>query len=113
MGVVYHAHYFLIFESARTELLRAAGLAYRDLEKRGVFFVVTKTGCRFVSNAGYDDLIGVKTRVARMGKASVRFEYGVHSEDGRLLAEGFTELASVDRGRKPVRIPGDVATLLA
>ena len=113
MGVVYHAHYFFIFETARTELLRAAGLAYRELEERGVFFVVTDTGCRFISGAGYDEVIGVKTRMTRLGKASVRFEYAVRSEDGRLLAEGFTELASVNRDRKPIRLPGDVAALLA
>ena len=113
MGVVYHAHYFFFFETARTEWLRAAGLAYRDLEKRGVFFVVTDTGCRFISNAGYDEVIGVKTRLTRMGKASVRFEYVVKAEDGRLLAEGFTELASVNGTRKPVRLPADVVDLLS
>ena len=66
MGVVYHAHYFFLFETARTELLREAGMAYRDLETRGVYLVVTDTGCRFVSNAGYDELISVTTRVTRL-----------------------------------------------
>ena len=114
MGVVYHARFFFIFETARTELLRAAGMAYRDLEARGLFLVVTDTGCRFHANAGYDEVIAVHTRVTRVGKATVRFEYAVRTEDGaRLLVEGHTELAAVDRSWKPVRLPADVVALLS
>lgn len=113
MGVVYHAHYLLYFESARTELLRAAGLPYADLEKRGLFLMVTDTSCRHVSGARYDETLRVQTRVAELGKASMRFEYRVTGEEGRLVAEGHTGLASVNGSRKPVRLPEDVTSLLS
>ncbi len=112
MGLVHHAHYFVYFEMGRTELLRAAGLAYKEIEKRGVLLVVTDAGCRYHESARYDDTLSIDTRVAGLGKATVRFEYSVLGPGGRLLAEGHTELAAVNREGKPVRLPAGVAELL-
>jgi acyl-CoA thioesterase FadM len=39
-GVVHHSVYPVWFEMGRTELLRANGVAYKDLEQAGVLFVV-------------------------------------------------------------------------
>ncbi len=112
MGVVYHANYLLYFETGRTELLRAAGVAYSELEKKGLFLVVTEASCRYRAAARYDDLLRVTTRVAGVGKARVRFEYEVHGPDGNLLTEGHTELAAVDRAKSPVRLPEEIVRRL-
>lgn len=113
MGVVYHANYLLYFELARTELLRAAGVAYSDLEKKGLFLVVTEASCRYHAAAHYDELLQVSCRVAATGKARVRFEYGVHGPGGNLLTQGHTELATVDSGKRPVRMPEDLLRRLS
>ena len=42
MGYLHHAQYFVYFEMGRTELLRRAGVSYRQCEERGVMFVVAK-----------------------------------------------------------------------
>lgn len=112
MGVVYHANYLLYFEQGRTELLRATGLPYGELEARGVFLVVTEAGCRYRTPARYDETLEIRTRVDRLGRASVRFAYAVVGQDGRLCAEGHTELAAVDAAKRPVRLPEDVASRL-
>jgi acyl-CoA thioester hydrolase len=112
MGIVYHAHYLLYFEMGRTELLRAAGVAYAELEKRGIFLVVTEACCRYRAGARYDDLLTIRTRVGRVGKATVRFDYSVTGPAGALLAEGHTELASVNAAHSPVRLPQDVSSRL-
>ena len=54
MGIAHHAEYFAWFEVGRTELLRAAGLTYRDLEARGVHFPVIGTEARFLRPAYYE-----------------------------------------------------------
>lgn len=108
MGVVYHANYFLYFEMGRTELLRAAGLPYAELEKSGVFLVVVEAACRYRAGARYDETLDVLTRVDRIGKATVVFRYEVRGEDGRLCAEGHTELAAVDASKRPLRLPAGV-----
>jgi acyl-CoA thioester hydrolase len=113
MGVVYHPNYLLYFETGRTELLREAGLAYSELEKSGIFLVVTEAACTYRSAARYDEELQVLTRVDHVGKATVGFSYRVLGPTGALLAEGRTVLASVDAQKTPVRLPKTVAEVLA
>ncbi|MEY5033287.1 MAG: Acyl-CoA thioester hydrolase YbgC, partial [Planctomycetota bacterium] len=47
MGVVHHAVYPIWFEMGRTEMLRAAGGSYRDMEAAGVFLAVVRLEVRF------------------------------------------------------------------
>ena len=112
MGVVYHANYLLYFEMGRTELLRAAGLPYAELEKKGVFLVVVEASCRYRAGARYDETLDVLTRVERIGKATASFAYEIRGADGRLCAEGRTELAAVDRSSRPLRLPEEVVRRL-
>jgi acyl-CoA thioester hydrolase len=111
-GVVYHPNYFLYFEAGRTELLRAAGVVYSELEKSGVFLVVTEASCTYRSAARYDEELRVVAKVDHVGKATVGFSYRVLGPTGALLAEGRTVLASVDSAKNPVRLPKTVADLL-
>jgi len=113
MGVVYHPNYFLYFETGRTELMRASGVTYSEMEKAGVFLVVTEASCRYRAAARYDQQLRIITKVDQVGKATIRFSYRVLGPDGTLLAEGYTELASVDGSKSPVRLPREVSDLLA
>ena len=47
MGFLHHANYFTYFEIGRTELLRAAGGNYRQMEADGLLVVVVKAECTF------------------------------------------------------------------
>jgi len=113
MGVVYHPNYFLYFETGRTELLRAAGVAYRELEQSGVFLVVTEASCTYRSAARYDEELEVTTAIDHLGKATIGFSYRVLGPTGKLLAEGRTVLASVDGSKFPVRLPKRITELLS
>lgn len=107
MNVAYHGHYLAWFEMGRTELMREAGCAYKELEDReGLFFPVISLGSRYLRPARYDDVLEVHTRLAQAGGARVRFEYELHRQaDGALLATGFTEHAAVGPDGKAVRLP--------
>jgi acyl-CoA thioester hydrolase len=113
MGVVYHPNYLLYFETGRTEFLRASGVAYSELEKSGVFLVVTEADLRYRSAARYDEELKIVTRVDHVGKATIGFAYRVLGPAGTLLAEGRTVLASVDAAKNPVRLPRSVTELLS
>jgi acyl-CoA thioester hydrolase len=113
MGVVYHPNYFLYFETGRTELMRTSGVTYSEMEQSGVFLVVTEAFCRYRSAARYDQELRIVTRVDEVGKARIRFSHRVLGPDGTLLAEGHTELASVDRSKSPVRMPREASDLLS
>src|SRR5579872_3961843 len=86
MGFLYHGNYFTYFEMGRTELLRAQGGNYRDMEKSGLFMVVVSLECKYRKPAGYDDLLTLKTRVAKVTPAKLEHEYQLY-RSGELLTK--------------------------
>jgi len=112
MGVAYYANYLAWFEVGRTEWLRARGYAYRSLESEGVFLPVTEASCKYLAPSRYDDLIYVVTRVAKLGRTVVRFEYQILKGDGTLAATGHTEHCFLSRDGRPVRAPEGIQRVL-
>ncbi len=62
-GRLHHANYFTYFELGRTELLRAAGYNYRQIESEGWMLVVSQITCQYYQPANYDDLLRLRTTV--------------------------------------------------
>jgi acyl-CoA thioester hydrolase len=107
-GHVNNAVYLSYFEVGRVEWLRAAGLSYRELEKRGYGFVVVEALVRYRRAAFFDDELTLQTDLADLTRASLRFEYAV-SRGGEVLVTGHTRHACVDLATgKPVRVPDEV-----
>jgi len=103
-GRVHHANYVNFFEIGRVELLRAAGHSYRELERDGIFLVVSEISCRYFRPAEYDDLLTVRTTVARAKGARIEHHYQV-LRDGELVADGRSVIACVDREGRARRLP--------
>ena len=95
-GYLHHASYFTYFEMGRTELLRAAGGNYRDMEQQGLFVVVVKAECRYRRPARYDEVLRLRTTVTRVTRAKIEHQYDLYRGD-ELLALGHVTLAIVDR----------------
>lgn len=104
MGLLHHANYLVYFEQGRTELLRQHGIAYRDLEDLGFFLVLTQLQVRYRSPARYDDLLTLRTSVARTTAVRVDHRYEL-LRNGLLLAEGSSTLACVDRNGRVQPLP--------
>jgi acyl-CoA thioester hydrolase len=104
MGLLHHANYLVYFEQGRTELLRAQGLAYKDLEDRGFLLLLTKLEIRYRWPARYDDVVTVKTTVVKTTAVRIDHRYEMTC-DGRLLAEATSTLACVDRTGRPQALP--------
>jgi acyl-CoA thioester hydrolase len=106
MGYVHHSRYFVYFEMGRTELLRAAGVAYRDLEDAGVFFVVAKLAARFIAPARYDDVLVLTTTIKRLTTARIDHVYALRRKaTGELLTEAESTLACVGAEGQIIPIP--------
>lgn len=115
MGVIYYANYFRYFELGRTELMRSLGLRYRDLEAdRKILLPVVEARCEYLGPSRYDDLLLVRTRLARLGPASVTFGYEIidKASADRLVATGYTRHAVVGERWRPMRVPDDLKALL-
>src|SRR5436305_1817003 len=104
MGLLHHANYLVYFEQARTELLRARGVTYKDLEDQGFLLVLTRVEARYRSPARYDDVLTLRTTVTRTTAVRIEHRYEV-LRDGTLVAEGETTLACVDRDGRLQALP--------
>ena len=113
MGVVYHANYFVWFEIARCELLRAIGTSYRDLESTGVGLPVIEAQCEYKVPARYDDELEVRVWGELLSGARVQFRYEIaRPSDGSVNATGRTVHASIDASGRPCRLPDYIKELL-
>jgi acyl-CoA thioester hydrolase len=104
MGLLHHANYLVYFEQGRTELLRAQGISYKDLEDQGFLLVLTRVEVKYRRPARYDDLLTLRTIVQRITAVRIDHRYEVHCE-GQLVAEGSSTLACVDRTGRPQVLP--------
>jgi acyl-CoA thioester hydrolase len=104
MGLLHHANYFVYFEMARTEMLRQRGNSYREIEDSGHLLVIIDIGCKFKRPAQYDDVLTIRTKVAKVTHVKIVHQYEV-LRDGLLLAEGHSTLACVDREGRPQALP--------
>jgi acyl-CoA thioester hydrolase len=105
-GVVYYGNYLRFFESGRTEILRAQGTSYRELEEQGYILPVVECHTRYKASARYDDLLVVETSVAEVKKMSCRFNHRIsRAADGQLLVKGYTLHACINRAGKLTPFP--------
>ena len=106
MGIVYHGNYAMYFEVARLEMLRARGLAYRQMEEEGVMLPVSDLHVKYVSPAYYDDLLDVEVTLLEKPAVRVKFAFRITNQDEALVATGEVVLACVDAvTRRPCRAP--------
>lgn len=111
-GIVYYANYLKFFERARTERLRAAGIAQSDLQARtGIVFAVRRIEVDYRVPAKFDDLLHVTAEIAKVGGASLDMRQTV-LRDAEILAEAVVRIACVDARGRPARLPAEARAAL-
>ncbi len=115
MGIVHHSNYLIWFEAGRSDLCRAKGFSYKEMEENDkALMVVAETYVRYKSPAYYEDVLSVRTRVAEIRSRSIRFIYEiVRPSDEALLAEGETLHLVTDMSKRVRQIPDSYKELLA
>jgi acyl-CoA thioester hydrolase len=107
MGIVHHSNYLIWFEAGRSELCRARGFSYKEMEEQdNALMVVAESYVRYKSPAYYEDVLKVRTQVAEIRSRSIRFIYEIFREaDEALIAEGETLHLVTDENKKVKLIP--------
>ena len=104
-GMVRHTAVMDWFDVAICTLMAEVGTNYGEIERRGLFFPVLETHCKFLASAKLDDLITVKVRVGECGavKTTLKYEF-LKAENNVLIATGESTHAFVDRQMHLVNI---------
>lgn len=112
-GVVFYANYLKFLERARTEWLRNLGVNQSGLavsEQR--LFVVRSLDMSYRKPAKLDDLLTIRSRITKLGRASIHFAQRAE-RNGELLAEGNIQVCCVDAiHMRPAELPVDVRAKL-
>ena len=94
-GVVYHAQYLAFLERARSEWLRARGVAQDRLRaEHDLVFAVRAMRIDFRAPARLDDLLDVSVAVRDCRKASLVFAQAIH-RGGVLLVDAEVRVAAL------------------
>jgi acyl-CoA thioester hydrolase len=106
MGTFYNSKALDWFECGRTELLRAAGLTYADMEVKGIQLPLTEAHVEYQGRARYDDLLEIKCRMRMAGRARLRFAVQInHVPAGIPVVSGYTIHAVTEGSGRPIRPP--------
>lgn len=91
MQFVYNGKYLEYFEVGRTELLRAIGLAYREVEEQGYQLPLLEAGLKYINAARYDDLLNITAFIEQIDTAKIELKYEIRRDSNNdLIATGFT-----------------------
>jgi acyl-CoA thioester hydrolase len=114
MGVVHHSNYIRYFEIGRTEMMRRIGLTYKEVEDSGTVMPIIGVEARYFFPAHYDEIICVKSFIKEMPKARMTVYYEIYNEQGKLLADGNTTLAFLNKETgRPQRAPESMINLFS
>ena len=113
MGVAYYANYFVWFEVARTDWLRALGQTYRAMEENGVMLPVIAASCQYKRPARYDDELEIRTEARLRSPVRIEFDYevSVKGQPG-VVAVGTTSHAALGADGRPCRLPQHIREVL-
>jgi acyl-CoA thioester hydrolase len=111
MGVVYHTHYLVWCEIARTDYIRQFGASYAQLEQNGLLLAVAEANIRYLASARYDDLITVECTLDRAQSRLLTFSYHIYRDDPApraLLATASTRLIALTPQGSTRQLPADL-----
>ena len=106
-GHVNFGHYLFYFDIGLTEYLEAIGMDYQSMVEDGTDMVYVESHCNYKSPAKFPDVLDIYTRMAELGRSSLRFEFEIRAQtDDRLIATGHIVTVTVDRDiGEPSQVP--------
>jgi acyl-CoA thioester hydrolase len=112
-GIVYYANYLRFLERARSDLVRGAGINQSALlDDEGIVFPVKHCEIDYLQPARLDDEIQVRTRIQKLGGASLDMDQDIH-RGKEALVRAKVRLACVGRNGRPRRLPSAVRAALS
>jgi acyl-CoA thioester hydrolase len=96
-GRVYYANYLPFFDRGRLAYWARAGLSEQEVRRVEHDTVIAEVHCIYRAPAGFYDPISVHTRIAHLGRSSLRMEFVVMNDStDTLMAEGYAILVQVE-----------------
>ena len=96
-GRVYYANYLAFFDRGRVAYWVRAGLSEEEIRGLEHDTVIAEVCCTYRAPANFYDVVTVHTRIAHIGRSSLRMEFAIINDSSEtLMAEGYATLVKVD-----------------
>lgn len=113
MKYVYYGNYAQYLEVGRVELFRSIGMAYSEIENRGILLPVSEYKIKYLKPAFYDQELTVHTKIKKRPSVRIIFDYEIYNSDGNLITEASAVLYFLDaQTLKPTLCPDYLQTLI-
>ena len=104
--VVFNGNYFLYFDVAIAEYWRAIGFRYPDdVLAHGTDIYAVKASAEYHGSATYEDLLDIGCRVARIGRSSMTFVFGIWRDGDRITSGELVYVNADPKTRKSAPWP--------
>lgn len=111
MGVAHHANYPVWFELGRSDLMRALGFSYSEVEARGYYLMLSGLEVQYRRAALYDEELVLETTIREARSRKLVFSYRLLRGD-EVLATGTTTHVPTDKTYRIASVPADILALL-
>lgn len=113
--VVFNGHYMTYIDTAVAEYWRAIGLPYPEgyVDRYGQDLYLRKATVEYLGSARYDELLSVRSRVARLGRTSMTFAFEIHRDEPQpseqaLISAELVYVNADPRTMKSAPLPDDL-----
>jgi YbgC/YbaW family acyl-CoA thioester hydrolase len=107
--IVFNGHYLTYIDTAIAEYWREIGLPYPHgyVDRYGTDIYLRKATVEYLGSAGYDDVLTVCCRVARLGRSSMTFHFEIY-RDSELLISAELVYVNADAEKKAAPLADEV-----
>ena len=108
--IVFNGHYLTYIDSAIAEYWREIGLPYPHgyVDRYGSDIYLRKATVEYLGSAGYDDVLTVCCRVARLGRSSMTFHFEIYRQAEVLITAELVYVNADPSTMKAAPLPEDL-----
>ena len=105
MNIVHHSNYARYLEEARLDYMIQVGIAYDELEKKGIIIPVLELHDEYIRSVGFGDTIEVHIHLIKLTAVRFRMKYEIYNAGtGELVHRAETAHAFVNDKFTPLNL---------
>lgn len=105
MNIVHHSNYARYLEEARLDYMIQVGIAYDELEKKGIIIPVFELHDEYIRSVGFGDTIEVHIHLIKLTAVRFRMKYEIYNAGtGELVHKAETAHAFVNDKFTPLNL---------
>jgi acyl-CoA thioester hydrolase len=104
MGIIHHSVYAVWYEMGRIRMMEELGHRFDALEKEGLGLAITGLESTYIRPAVFGQSYVLSTTLKEVTHVRMTFSHTLLDADGRVVNQGHTMVAWVDRAMRPVSV---------